>query len=66
MGDPQSSPVLSIIMPGVVPALDIPKLQLGMTTADQENQKYLSSHYDDHPSIKDYGYGKPTTHDADD
>jgi hypothetical protein len=37
-----------------------------MTSAEQEYQEYLSTHYDDHPSIKDYGYGKPTTYDADD
>jgi hypothetical protein len=52
-------------MPEVIPALDIPKLQLEMTSSDLERMEYLGSHYDDHPSIKDYGYGKPTTYDAD-
>ena len=64
VGDPHSSPVPREIMREVVPTIAVPKPQLGMTSAEHEYQDYLSSHYDDHPSIIDYGYGKPTTHDA--
>ena len=48
----------------VVPTIPVLKPQLGMTSAEHEYQEYLSLNYDDHPSIIDYGYGKPTTHDA--
>ena len=64
VGDPHSSPVPREIMREVVPTIPVPKSQLGMTSAEHEYQEYLSSHYDDHPSIIDYGYCKPTTHDA--
>jgi hypothetical protein len=37
-----------------------------MTSAELEYQEYLSSHYDDPPSVIDYGYGKPSTYDVDD
>jgi hypothetical protein len=65
-GDSNNSPVPSRIMPEVVTELDLPKIQLGMTCGEHEYQDHLNSHYDDHPSVIDYGYGKPTTYDADD
>ena len=42
-GNPNNLPALSRIMPGVVLALDLPKIQLGMTSAENEYQVYLSS-----------------------
>ena len=65
-GDTHSSLVPSSIMPGALSTLSLPKPMDEMTSAEHEYQDYVSSHYDDHPSIKDYDYSKPTTHDADD
>jgi hypothetical protein len=65
VGDPNSSPVPGSIMPGVVPTLSLPKPMEGMASVEHEYQDYVISHYDDHLSIKNFGYGKPTTHDAD-
>ena len=40
--DLHNSPVPSSIMPGVIPALNIPKLQVGMTFAEHKYQDYFS------------------------
>ena len=51
VGDPHSSPQPSEIMREVVPTIPVPKPQLEKTSAEHKYQEYLSSHYDDHPSI---------------
>jgi hypothetical protein len=36
-GNPINSPILITIMPGVIPGLDLPKPQLGLTSAEHDH-----------------------------